>query len=225
MAVPVEGSPAEESRAAPVYPVFLRLDGRRVLLVGGGRVAAAKLPALLEAGAHVTVVAPVIGPELKRAAPAISPDPNDLAPTIVPERKRGGVTIVERAFEPADLEGASFVVAAAPSEVNRAVAVAAEARGLFVNAVDDAASASALLGGVVHRGGVTVAVSTSGRAPALAGLLREALEAVLPEDVEAWVSLGERIRAQWKQRDIAVRDRRPLLLHALQDLYATKEAS
>ena len=257
MAVPVEGSPAEESRAAPVYPVFLRLDGRRVLLVGGGRVAAAKLPALLEAGAHVTVVAPAIGPELKRAAPAISPEPNDLpptiwaepnglaptisleskgvapaispkvkasSPTIVPERKRGGVTIVERAFEPADLEGASFVVAAAPSEVNRAVAVAAEARGLFVNAVDDAASASALLGGVVHRGGVTVAVSTGGRAPALAGLLREALEAVLPEDVEAWVSLGERIRAQWKQRDIAMRDRRPLLLHALQDLYATKEA-
>src|SRR5207302_1532256 len=121
MAVPVEGSPAEESRAAPVYPVFLRLDGRRVLLGGGGRAAAA-----------------------------------------------------------------SLVVAAAPSEVNRAVAVAAEARGLFVNAVDDAASASALLGGVVHRGGVTVAVSTGGRAPALAGLLREALEAVLPEDVEAW---------------------------------------
>src|SRR5207302_4600621 len=93
MAVPVEGSPAEESRAAPVYPVFLRLDGRRVLLVGGGRVAAAKLPALLEAGAHVTVVAPAIGPELKRAAPAISPEPNDLPPTISLESKGVAPTI------------------------------------------------------------------------------------------------------------------------------------
>jgi siroheme synthase-like protein len=218
MAVRVEASPAEEfgavpvppaessasgavssavesSASLPVYPVFLRLEGRRVLLVGGGRVAAAKLPALIESGAHVTVVAPVIGRELKHA----------------------GVAIVERAFEPVDLDGVSFVVAAAPPEVNRAVAAAAEARGLFVNAVDDAASASALLGGVVRRGGVTVAVSTGGRAPALAGLLREALEAVLPDDLEAWVSLGERVRAQWKQRGIAMRDRRPLLLHALQD--------
>ena len=176
-------------------------------------------------------MAPVIGTDLRREL-ATPPDLR-LAPASEPERrldstprelKRGSVAFVERAFEPADLDGVSFVVAAAPPEVNRAVAVAAEARGLFVNAVDDAASASALLGGVVRRGGVTVAVSTGGRAPALAGLLREALETVLPEDLEAWVSLGERVRAQWKQRGIPMRDRRPLLLHALQDLYATKEA-
>src|SRR5438132_767063 len=170
-------STAESSAQLPVYPVFLRLEGRRVLLVGGGVVAAAKLPALLEAGAHVTIVGPVIGPELKRAAQTISPEQNGSAPTISPvlnaspptispvlnasaptispvlnasaptissESKHGGVTMVERAFEPADLNGVSFVVAAAPPQVNRAVALAAEARGLFVNAVDDAASASAL---------------------------------------------------------------------------------
>jgi uroporphyrin-III C-methyltransferase / precorrin-2 dehydrogenase / sirohydrochlorin ferrochelatase len=210
MAVPVEASAvaasaavfAEASHPGPVYPVFLRLAGRRVLLVGGGRVAAAKLPALLEAGAEVIVVAPTIRPELKLP----------------------GVALRERAFEQADLDGVSFVVAAAPAEVNRAVALAAQKRGLFVNAVDDAASASALLGGVIRRAGVTVAVSTGGRTPALAGLLREALEAVLPDELDAWVSLGERVRAEWKQDGIPMHNRRPLLLRALQDLYAPREA-
>jgi uroporphyrin-III C-methyltransferase / precorrin-2 dehydrogenase / sirohydrochlorin ferrochelatase len=188
--------------SAQVYPVFLRLEGRRVVLVGGGRVAAGKLPGLLEAGARVAVVAPEIRAELERP----------------------GVTLLRRSFLAEDLDGASFVVAAAPPEVNRAVASAAEARGLFVNAVDDAASASALLGGVVRRAGVTVAVSTGGRAPALAGLLREALEAVLPEDLGAWLEIGERERAGWKRRGLAMGERRPLLLRALQQLYAGKEA-
>jgi siroheme synthase-like protein len=187
---------------AQVYPVFLRLEGRRVLLVGGGRVAAGKLPALLDAGAHVTVVAPSIRADLEQP----------------------GVTLARRAFVPSDLDGAFFAIAAATPEVNRAVNAAAGERGLFVNAVDDAASASAFLGGVVRRGGATVAVSTGGRAPALAGLLREALEAVLPEDLGAWVDLGERVRAGWKERGLPIGERRPLLLRALQDLYAAKEA-
>ena len=187
---------------AQVYPVFLRLEGRRVLLVGGGVVAAGKLPALLDAGARVTVVAPSIRAGLEQP----------------------GVTVARRAFVPSDLDGAFFAIAAATPEVNRAVNAAAEERGLFVNAVDDAASASAFLGGVVRRGGATVAVSTGGRAPALAGLLREALEAVLPEDLGAWVDLGERVRAGWKERGLPIGERRPLLLRALQDLYAAKEA-
>src|SRR5439155_21791591 len=171
---------------------------------GGGEVARVKLPALIEAGARVTVVAPEVRPEITASS---------------------AVVIRRRGFLARDLDGMWFVVAAAPPAVNARVAAAAAERRVFVNAVDDADRASAYSGGVLRRGGVTIAISTGGRAPALAGLLREALEAVLPEDTEAWVSLGERIRAQWKQRDIAVRDRRPLLLHALQDLYATKEAS
>jgi len=153
------------------YPVFLHFQGRLAVLVGGGRVAAAKLSGLLAAGARVRVVAPGVAPEIER-----------------PE-----IEIRRRAFVPEDLDGAFFVVAAAPPEVNRNVRLAADARGLFVNAVDDAKSASAFLGGVVRKGGVTVAVATDGRAPALAGLLREALERVLPDDISAWVDLGERV--------------------------------
>lgn len=179
------------------YPVFLRLEGRRVLLVGGGSVAAAKLPALIDAGARVTVVAPDIRSELEQP----------------------GVELRRRPFSPADLEGAFFVVAAAPPEVNRAVAAAAEARGLFVNAADDAEAASAWLGGVLRRGDVTLAISTAGRSPALAGLLREALDRLLPEDLEAWVELGETLRQRWKADGVPMRDRRSLLLRALQELY------
>jgi uroporphyrin-III C-methyltransferase/precorrin-2 dehydrogenase/sirohydrochlorin ferrochelatase len=187
---------------SPLYPVFLKLGGRRVLLVGGGAVAAGKLPGLLDAGARVIVVAPRLRDDLRRP----------------------GVECRERAFQAGDVDGAWFVVAAAPPEVNRAVARAAEARGLFVNAVDDADHASAYLGGVLRRAGVTVAVSTEGRAPALAGLLREGLEAVLPDDLERWVELAQARRAAWLQARVPMPQRRPLLLRALNELYAARLA-
>ncbi len=76
------------------------------------------------------------------------------------------------------------MVAAAPPDVNREVAAAAHPRGLFVNAVDDMENASAYMGAIVRRAGVTMAISTDGEAPALAGLMREALEALLPDDLE-----------------------------------------
>ena len=102
-----------------LYPVFLRLDRKRVLLVGGGTVAAAKLEGLLAAGADVTVVAPEVRAELQRP----------------------GVRVEQRPFDDADLDGVWWVVAAALPDVNRQVQAAAEARCIFVNAVDDPANA------------------------------------------------------------------------------------
>jgi uroporphyrin-III C-methyltransferase/precorrin-2 dehydrogenase/sirohydrochlorin ferrochelatase len=185
-----------------LFPVFLRLAGRPVLLVGGGRVAAAKLPGLLETGAVVTVVAPEIREEIAGAA----------------------VTIRQRAFGADDLEDAWFVVAAATPEVNRHVREAAEARRVFVNAVDDPESATAYTGGVLRRGGVTVAVSTEGRAPALAGLLREGLDAVLPEEIDAWVGTAAALRVEQRRAGVPMARRRPLLLDALNRLYSDKAA-
>ena len=178
-------------------PAFLRLTGRRVLLVGGGRVAAGKLGALLEAGALVTVVAPQIREEMARP----------------------GAELMQRPFEPSDLDDVWFAVAAATPDVNAHVAEAAQRRRIFVNAVDDLNSASAYLSGVVRKGGVTVAISTGGRAPALAGLLREALEAVLPDELAEWSALAERLRARWKAARVPMEERRPLLLRALEELY------
>ena len=180
-----------------MYPVFLKLRGRRVLLVGGGRVAAAKLEALLADGAHVTVVAPEIRPELHRP----------------------GVTIARRAFESRDVDGVWYVVAAAPASVNKDVLTAAERQHVFVNAVDDPSHASAYAGSVVRRAGVTIAFSTDGRAPALAGLLREALDAWLPADLGEWMAAADEARREWKQNGVPMEDRRPMLLETLNRLY------
>jgi uroporphyrin-III C-methyltransferase/precorrin-2 dehydrogenase/sirohydrochlorin ferrochelatase len=184
-----------------LYPVFLKLNGRRVLLVGGGRVAASKLRALVDAGARVSVVAPDISREIASV---------------------DGIEVSQRRFRADDLDGAWFVVAAATRGVNREVAAAAEERGLFVNAVDDVESASAYAAAMLSRGGVTIALSTGGDAPALAGLLREALEVVLPEDLEAWMACARDIRPRWIAAGVPMAARRPLLLDALVALYADR---
>ena len=184
-----------------MFPVFLNLSGRRVLLVGGGRVAAAKLGALLDAGAHVTVVAPHVLREIA-AAP---------------------IDVHRRPFEPQDLHGACYVVAAAPRLVNACVAREAAGRGLFVNAVDDVEHATAYAGAVLRRDGITVAISTDGHAPALAGLLREALDGLLPRDLEAWTICARDERARWLAANVPMESRRPLLLDALVRLYRSAQ--
>jgi uroporphyrin-III C-methyltransferase/precorrin-2 dehydrogenase/sirohydrochlorin ferrochelatase len=183
-----------------LFPAFLKLQGRPVLLVGGGGVAAGKLQGLLAAGASVAVVAPEVRPEIEEAK----------------------VHVEKRAFEPADLDAVFLAIAAAPPAVNQQVALAAEERGVLVNAVDDNDNASVYLGGVVRRGGVTLAISTDGQAPALAGLLREGLEAVLPEDLEAWLLEARELRARQKALGVPMTARRPQLLEALNRLYAER---
>ena len=185
-------------QAGPLFPVFLKLADRPVVIVGGGPVATSKLTALVDAGARVTVVAPEVTPEIAGS----------------------GVAIRRRPFEGSDLDDAWLAVAAATPEVNVEVAAAAETRRVFVNAVDDPPNASVYLGGVVRRGGVTVAISTDGRAPALAGLIRQALEALLPEnEVERWMSVARDQRAEWAATGVPTDQRRPLLLRALAGLY------
>jgi uroporphyrin-III C-methyltransferase/precorrin-2 dehydrogenase/sirohydrochlorin ferrochelatase len=188
-----------------LFPAFLKLQGRRVVVVGGGPVAASKLAALQAARADVVVVAPEVCEAIRTA----------------------GVTISNRPFDPADLDGAWFVVAAAPPEVNRRVAEECERRQLFVNAVDDPANASVYLGGVVRRPGVTLAISTDGAAPALAGLLREALDHMLPDDLTltAWNARAREIRQSWRARGVPMESRRPELLQALNDLYESRASS
>ena len=189
----------------PVFPVFLKLEGRPVLVVGAGPVAAGKVRPLVDAGARVTVVAPDVVDEIAVLAPEIA--------------------IVRRPFESGDVDGVWYVVAAAPPEVNRAVARAAEMRCLFVNAVDDLQSSSAYAGAIVQKAGVTIAMSTDGEAPALAGLMREALEVMLPEELDSWMSRAQEARRDWLAWKVPMAERRPLLLEALNELYARKRTA
>jgi uroporphyrin-III C-methyltransferase/precorrin-2 dehydrogenase/sirohydrochlorin ferrochelatase len=184
-----------------MFPAFLRLRGRRAVLVGGGTVAQGNIECLIAAGGLVTVVAPEVLSGLERP----------------------GVTIERRPFAPADLDGAWWVIAAAPPEVNRQVVEAAESRRVFVNAVDDPPNATAYAGGVVRRAGVTIAISTEGRAPAISGLLREALDAWLPADLDRWMAAADEARKTWKQDGVPMEQRRPLLLETLNRLYGKSE--
>ena len=183
-----------------MFPAFLDLTGRKVVVIGGGPVAAGKIEALIAAGARVTVIAPNVRPEIEDAA----------------------VEIVRREFVDADLDGAWWVVAAAPSAVNRRVSEAAERRRIFVNAVDDPEHATAYLGGVVRRDGVTIAISTDGRAPAVAGLLREAFDALLPREIDHWLKVSDDARRLWRTQRTPMEERRPQLLETLNRLYEGK---
>jgi siroheme synthase-like protein len=183
---------------ADLLPLFVNLNRRAVLLVGGGPVAAAKLTQLLAAGARVRVVAPDIRAEI----------------LAIPE-----ITIAQRPFEPSDLDGVWLVVAAATPEVNHQVAAVAETLHVFVNAVDDPANASAFLSGVVRRDGVTLAISTSGDAPALTALLREGLDVLLPSDLGSWIEQARAERVVWRRERVPMEARKPRLLRALNALY------
>ncbi len=141
------------------YPAFLDLRGRLVLVVGGGQVAARKVSSLLAAGARVRLVAPHLGDECAELA------------------RRPEVEHLPRGFQPRDLQGVWLAVSATDRpEVNRAVARAAEAEGVFVNVVDVPELCSFIVPAVVRRGELALAVSTGGAAPAVARRLRRRLE-------------------------------------------------
>jgi uroporphyrin-III C-methyltransferase/precorrin-2 dehydrogenase/sirohydrochlorin ferrochelatase len=169
----------EASAGEPaLYPIFLKLRGRRVLIVGAGPIAERKIAALVDAGADVVVVAMEATPGIRERAA---------------NRK---ITWHARAFTPTDADGAWLVVAAtSDAGVQRAVAAAAEERHQFVLAVDDIANATAYSGAILRRPPFTVAISSSGETPALTRLLREILEDALPP--AEWVESAKALRAAW----------------------------
>jgi uroporphyrin-III C-methyltransferase/precorrin-2 dehydrogenase/sirohydrochlorin ferrochelatase len=161
-----------------VYPIFLKLGGRDVIVVGAGAVAERKIASLVEAGARVRVVAPDASEAVRRLADT------------------GAIEWRPRRFVETDADGAWLAIAATPDpEVQRQVAAACEARRTFVVAVDDPAHASAYSGAIVRRPPFTVAISSSGETPALTRLVREIIEHVLPAD--DWIQHAKAIRAQW----------------------------
>ena len=149
------------------YPVVLRLDGRRVLVVGAGPIAARKLESLLACGAQVTVVAPQIVDEIRALA------------------ARRLIAMIERRYEQTDLDGVQLVIVSTnDSSIQQQVFDDCQARGLWCNAADDPDRCSFILPAVARRGPVIVAVSTQGSSPALAGVLRDILAEALPANVQ-----------------------------------------
>lgn len=183
-----------------LFPLFLDLRGRPVLVVGGGAVGTSKALGLLAAGAAVTVIAPQAGAQLQEAA------------------TRGALRWEARRFAPADLDAVYLAIAATGDPaVNAEVAAAGAARCRFVNAVDDPGNGSAYSASLFVRGPVTLALSTAGRAPAVARLVRELLEELVPdgERLQRWVAQAEALRPIWRRERRAMRERYRELLQVL----------
>lgn len=159
-----------------VYPVALRVEGRRCLVVGGGPEAARKAAGLVGCGALVTVMAPHVGPEVA----ALVAERREPGMTGAPRLPTGSVTLVMRRYEPADADHFRLVITATGTPtVDGNVADDAERRGVWVNSVDDPGHCSFFLPSVHRDDPVTIAVSTAGYSPALAAWLRRHIAAEL----------------------------------------------
>ena len=180
-----------------LFPMFLKLEGRPCLVVGAGRVALEKIASLLHTGARLIVVAPHTCEEVEQLAAS------------------GRIALERREYQEADLEGRSLVVTATDSrEVNRAVFLAAQQRGLLCNSVDDPPNCDFYFASIVQRGSLQIAISTAGESPALAQQLRREIDAQLPQDTGAWLKEIGNLRREILATHPAG-DERKALLHSL----------
>ncbi|HDX8345923.1 TPA: uroporphyrinogen-III C-methyltransferase [Aeromonas dhakensis] len=172
-------------------PIFCRLDNKPVLLVGGGEVAERKARLLLDAGAQLTVVAPELDPELAELA------------------ANGSIEWLAGEFAPAQLAGKWLVVAATDRrEVNALVYQSANQARIFANVVDDPKRSSFIMPSIIDRSPLMVAISSGGKAPVLARLLREKLEAMLPQHLGAVAAFAGSLRDRVKTRFASMGERR-----------------
>lgn len=174
-----------------LYLISLKIAERPCLVTGGGQIALPKARQLVEAGAQVTVVSP-------RFAPGFA----DLS-----------ATLVQRAFEPSDLEGMFLAIAATDDpEANRSVGEICRARGILCNAVDEPEACGFYLNSVLRRGDLQIAVSTGGAAPALAKRLRDDLEPLFPADYGEYLDFLRQARERTRSR-VAVPALRARIAH------------
>ena len=153
-----------------LFPIFVKLQGRLVVVVGGGEIASGKIDGLLRAGARVRVIAPEVHQAFDE-----------------PIRNRE-IEWVPRKFQAGDVADATLVIAATSAPgVNASVFRDAEARGILCNAVDDIENCHFYYGSVVQRGDLQIAISTNGKSPALAQRLRQELEQQFGPEYEVWL--------------------------------------
>jgi precorrin-2 dehydrogenase/sirohydrochlorin ferrochelatase len=177
-----------------MFPIFLKLEGRRCLVVGAGSIAEGKIRGLLQAGASVEVVAPKAVPQIEEWF------------------GQGLLDWKPRNFEPSDLDHVSVVIAATPlREVNGQIFREARLRNVLCNSVDDPENCDFYYGAIVQRGDLQIAISTNGRSPALAQRLREELEEQFGPEYEAWLHELGAARDQMFAANLDVETRRKLL--------------
>ena len=184
------------------YPIYLQLQDQPCVVVGGGKIAEGKVTGLLAAGARVTVISP------------------DLTPPLQDLVRRNSITHVARLYRPGDLSGAFVVICATDkAEVNHQVWQEASAEGQLVNVVDDTPRCNFIAPAILRKGDLTVAISTAGKAPALAVRLKERLERSIGPEYERFLELAGQLREPLAQH-IPDFETRKALWYELVDSYA-----
>jgi siroheme synthase-like protein len=171
-----------------LYPIFVELKGRPIIVIGGGNVGAEKVRGLLAAEADITIVSPELIDELREHAAA------------------GRVRHIARAYEESDLDGGYefIMIATDDGAINAQVAAAGKKRSIWVNAADDPPNCDFILPAVIRKGKITLAASTSAASPALARRLREELDAYLTDDMPALADLLAEVRQEVRKRGIKI---------------------
>ena len=172
------------------YPVFLNLRGRKCLVAGGGQVALRKVIALLEHGADVTVISPQLCAGLRKLA------------------GDGRIKSINRAYQPGDIKGFHLaIVATSNHEINLSAAEEAKKRRVLVNVVDDPVLSDFIVPSIMRRDSLAIAVSTSGKSPALARKIRSRLEDEFDKEYASLVLVIEETRRQLKRQGLKVSSR------------------
>jgi len=179
-----------------LLPIFVKLRGRLVVVVGGGAIAEGKLSALFAAGSRIRVIAP------------------EITKGIAQEVSQGRAEWRQKHFESSDLDGAFLVIAATSAPgVNEAVYREADAGGILCNAVDDIERCHFYYGSVVQRGDLQIAISTNGKSPALAQRLRLQLEQQFGPEYELWLEWLGAARELLRAGDDTPESKKILLHH------------
>jgi siroheme synthase-like protein len=158
-----------------LFPLFLKLDGKRCLVVGAGPIGLEKVESLLRCGASIRVVAPSAVARVQELS------------------SEGKIEWLGRRYEPADVTGCDLVIAATNDRhVNQAIFEEASRRSILCNTADDPPLCDFFFASVVQRGELQIAISTAGQSPALAQRLRREIDAQLPADLGPWLDeLGQ----------------------------------
>lgn len=159
------------------YPVYIQMQGQPCIVIGGGKIAEGKVDGLLDVQAKVTIIAPQLTRHL-----------HDLV-------KQGQITYIPREYQPGDLTGAFLVICATDQhEINHQVWQEATANRQLVNVVDDTPRCNFIAPSILRKGDLTIAISTSGKAPALAVRLKEQLHKELGPEYERFLALAGELR-------------------------------
>jgi len=166
-----------KSDPAPYYPIYLQLKDQPCVVIGGGKIAEGKVEGLLAAGAQVKLVSPVLTEALKALV------------------KTGQVAHFQRIYQSGDLDGAFLVICATDQpEINHQVWQAATDNHQLVNVVDDTPRCNFIAPSILRQGDLTIAISTSGRAPALAVRLKERLQGEIGPHYAHFLQLAAELR-------------------------------